>query len=147
MSSKIFSLSICNVPGLFEPTSGSTTLRDLPLFRRRRNSLSTPRKRSSLTDFFSRAAVAFNSRSSTSGIPRYLRPFPHNGERRKFRVNFIKRQPNLRAPPTARRLDAAHISANFRPARQIHSLSRLQRLQSNHLESLPLPSLFGIEFI
>src|ERR1700730_18168976 len=73
MSSKIFALSTLSLPGAFERTRGSTTLLDCRGFRRTRSSTSTPRRISSLTDFFSRAAVAFSSRYRASGMSTVVR--------------------------------------------------------------------------
>lgn len=73
MNSKIFALSMSSFPGIFDRTSGSSTFLDERGFRRTRNSSSTPRRMSSLTDLFSRAAVALSSRYKGSGISTVVR--------------------------------------------------------------------------
>src|SRR5260370_35829055 len=73
MSSKIFAVSMSSLPFSFERTRGNTTLLDCGGFRRRRSSPSTPRRISSLTDLFSRAAVDLSSRYRASGISTVVR--------------------------------------------------------------------------
>src|SRR5260370_5816674 len=101
MSSKIFALSMSSLPYACERTRGSLSRRDCRGFRRRRSSPSTPRRISSLTDLFSRAAVDLSSRYRASGISTVVRilTFCHiYGCIKRLRLVFEQIQRSLQFP-------------------------------------------------